>query len=212
MEIAGKISKDIKVDCKHKIAGHPSDTESNMSRIYIDSGRIEKIFRIMHSLKGEGSMFGFETISKFTHNLENIYDLIRNKKLKTNSDILDITFESIDVLRNLLSDNQDDENSKNINNRIQSIISSVTETKNDDNNNDKTEIIDIVDNEKIKTYYVTFKPNKDILKSGTNPLFLLDDISSLGDCKVFANFDNIPDINNINPADCYTLWDIFVAS
>ena len=38
---------------------------------------VEKVFRIMHSLKGGGAMFGFEKISEFTHNLENVYDFVR---------------------------------------------------------------------------------------------------------------------------------------
>ena len=41
---------------------------------------IEKIFRAMHTLKGAGAMFGYERISEFTHNLETIYDQIRNQE------------------------------------------------------------------------------------------------------------------------------------
>ena len=37
---------------------------------------IESVFRDMHSLKGGGAMFGFEKLSEFTHDLENIYDLV----------------------------------------------------------------------------------------------------------------------------------------
>lgn len=186
--------------------------EANLS----DADIIEQIFRIMHSLKGEGSMFGFETISKFTHNLENVYDLIRNKKIKVNTDILDITLESVDVLRNLLEENKDEKNVNNsiidINNRIQKIISGNTENSNTKEQQNVSIIEDIEQTEKVKTYYVSFKPKKDILKSGTNPLFLLDDLSALGNCKVFPHFDNIPDINTLNPSDCYVYWDIFMAS
>ncbi|MCK5823177.1 MAG: chemotaxis protein CheA [Bacteroidales bacterium] len=181
-----------------------------------DSDIIEKIFRIMHSLKGEGSMFGFETISKFTHNLENVYDLIRNKKIKVNKDILDITLESVDVLRNLLEENKDEKNVNNsiidINNRIQKIISVNTENNNTKEQQNLSIIEDIEQTEKVKTYYVSFKPKKDILKTGSNPIFLLDDLSALGNCKVFPHFENIPDINTLNPSNCYIYWDIFMAS
>ncbi len=129
-----------------------------------DANIIEQIFRIMHSLKGEGSMFGFETISKFTHNLENVYDLIRNKKIKVNKDILDITLESVDILRNLLEENQDDKNVNNsiidINNRIQEIISGNTGNSNTKEQQNVSIIEDIEQNEKVKTYYILFKPKK----------------------------------------------------
>ncbi len=176
-----------------------------------DRDIVEKIFRIMHSLKGEGSMFGFEAISEFTHNLENIYDLIRNNKLEVNTEILNVTFESIDIISNLLSENQDDGDLNTINNKIQKIISGVSKTESF--HNEQTEPSESnIDNKIKKTYYISFKPNKDILRTGTNPLFLLDDISLLGVSKIFPHFDNIPDINNINPSDCYIYWDIFVAT
>ncbi|RLD57150.1 MAG: chemotaxis protein CheA, partial [Bacteroidetes bacterium] len=176
-----------------------------------DRDIVEKIFRIMHSLKGEGSMFGFEAISEFTHNLENIYDLIRNNKLEVNTEILNVTFESIDIISNLLSENQDDGDLTTINNKIQKIISGVSKTESF--HNEQTEPSESnIDNKIKKTYYISFKPNKDILRTGTNPLFLLDDISLLGVSKIFPHFDNIPDINNINPSDCYIYWDIFVAT
>ena len=57
---------------------------------------VDSIFRIMHSLKGGGGMFGFENISNYTHKMENMYDLVRQKKLKVTREMLDVTFESAD--------------------------------------------------------------------------------------------------------------------
>lgn len=65
---------------------------------------IEAVFRAMHTLKGVGSMYGFHHISQYTHTLENIYDAIRNHKMELSPDIFDVTFRSVDHLRNLLSD------------------------------------------------------------------------------------------------------------
>ena len=41
---------------------------------------LEEVFRIMHTLKGNSSMFGFLNIAEFIHNLETVYDLIRTGK------------------------------------------------------------------------------------------------------------------------------------
>jgi len=78
-----------------------------------DSEIIASVFRIMHSLKGGGGMFGFEEISNFTHNLETTYDEIRNGKLNVTEELLSITFSSVDHLRNLLD--PDDLKNKKIN-------------------------------------------------------------------------------------------------
>jgi len=44
-----------------------------------DSGLIQQVFRVMHTLKGNSSMFGFDLIDTYTHDLETVYDLIRSK-------------------------------------------------------------------------------------------------------------------------------------
>ncbi len=69
---------------------------------------VEKVFRIMHSLKGGGAMFGFDKITEFTHNLENVYDLVRTGQMYVSKDLLDATLASVDHLSNLLDDNKSD--------------------------------------------------------------------------------------------------------
>jgi two-component system chemotaxis sensor kinase CheA len=66
----------------------------------------ESVFRVMHTLKGTGSMYGFFKISEYTHVLESIFDSIRSDKIKLTGDIFDVTFRSIDHIRNLLNDKE----------------------------------------------------------------------------------------------------------
>ena len=42
---------------------------------------IGRVFRVMHTVKGSGAMFGFDDIADFTHEIETIYDLVRNGKM-----------------------------------------------------------------------------------------------------------------------------------
>jgi len=69
-----------------------------------DKNHISKVFRIMHTLKGNSAMFGFDYIAEYTHHIESIYDLVRNDKLKLNKDIFDLTLNSVDHLNLLLED------------------------------------------------------------------------------------------------------------
>jgi two-component system chemotaxis sensor kinase CheA len=69
-----------------------------------DKNHISKVFRIMHTLKGNSAMFGFDYIAEYTHHIESIYDLVRNDKLKLNKDIFDLTLHSVDHLNLLLED------------------------------------------------------------------------------------------------------------
>ncbi len=44
-----------------------------------DAELIGKVFRVMHTIKGSGAMFGFDDIAAFTHEIENVYDRVRNR-------------------------------------------------------------------------------------------------------------------------------------
>lgn len=168
---------------------------------------IEKVFRVMHTLKGNSSMFGFTKMEEFTHNLESIYDLVRNNALQISSKLLSTTLESVDHLKALLVDEKLT-NDLNIqkHEKLTKQIKEIIEIK--------EEVVDIPQDEAVSgsstygnsTFLVSFKPNEDILKFGTNPLFLLEDLHSIGKAIVIANFKEIPEINEITPDVCYTEW------
>src|SRR5208283_261897 len=48
--------------------------------------------------------------------------------------------------------------------------------------------------------------------TGTNPLFLLDELRSLGECKIAAQLGAIPCLDDMNPERCYTSWDIILTA
>ncbi len=181
-----------------------------------NSDLINEIFRIMHSLKGGGAMFGFETISEFTHNMENIYDEIRNKKAKITQELLSITLSSVDHLRNLLDDNLASTPEVISNNKILSerLIKEINKTDKSQKFDEKTEPQNEKDSlseiKKGETYYIFFKPNAEIFANGTNPLFLVDELNSIGKTLIFARTHEIPELDNFDPTRCYTYWEIFL--
>ena len=64
---------------------------------------IEEIFRAAHTLKGAAGMFGFTGLERVMHRMENLFDLIRKGKLSPNSDTMDVMFEGLDIVKELLS-------------------------------------------------------------------------------------------------------------
>ena len=68
-----------------------------------DAELIGRVFRAMHTIKGSGAMFGFEDIASFTHQIETVYDLIRNGKLDVTSELIDLTLGAKDVIREMLN-------------------------------------------------------------------------------------------------------------
>ena len=43
------------------------------------------------------------------------------------------------------------------------------------------------------TYYILFQPNENIFDNGTNPLFLLDELSELGDFLTIPHKNRLPE-------------------
>ena len=63
---------------------------------------INRIFRPVHSLKGNSGFFGLTNINKFSHRLENLLDAARNNKLLVSREIIDVLLAGIDFLRSML--------------------------------------------------------------------------------------------------------------
>ncbi len=172
---------------------------------------IERIFRAMHSLKGGGAMFGFNDLSDFTHHLETIFDLIRNNKLSADQDIISLTFNSIDHIKYLLSTGnlESPEDIKEQNDLIKD-IEKYTSSSSESKPAAKITTGDDVIVDGSKTYLVTLLPNEEILRNGTNPLFLLDDLHAFGDAITIAVTKDVPDFTNLDPIKNYCSWQVIL--
>ena len=53
---------------------------------------INEIFRAAHSLKGMAGTMGFKKMQRLTHDMENVFQEIRNDNIKVNSNLIDILF------------------------------------------------------------------------------------------------------------------------
>ena len=65
---------------------------------------VGEIFRAAHTLKGMSATMGFEKVAHLTHEMESILDQLRNHQLEVSPAIIDVVFETFDVLRTLVND------------------------------------------------------------------------------------------------------------
>ena len=186
---------------------------------------IQKVFRVMHSLKGSGAMFGFEKISEFTHHLESLYDLVRNNKLALSKELFNITLLSVDHIKLLL--NNEPLNSElmvvhdNINKKIIDFFAQVQ--TNELNETDVELVLNSIDENvekfipeqvsgSVASFYIKFEPFSGIFENGTNPLFLLDELAASGTVFTIVNTSQVPDIQSISPITCYTAWELVLVT
>lgn len=69
-----------------------------------DIDSVGEIFRAAHTLKGMSATMGFEKVAHLTHEMENILDKLRNKEIPVTTNVVDVLFETFDVLRILVND------------------------------------------------------------------------------------------------------------
>ncbi len=205
LEEANELITDLE-DALLTLEENPTDMES-----------VHRVFRVMHTLKGSGGMFGFDAVSSFTHHLENIYYQIRSEKLTLTKEILTLTLKSVDLIKELLkSPDQLPESIQLTYDTLVIEIKSVFEKYNAEEKANETQSNKsglLKSNYKgLQTYYIHFQPNADILKNGTNPIYLIDELVSLGDAYVIADISKIPVISELKPDDCYISWEIILAT
>lgn len=63
--------------------------------------RIQTIFRVAHTLKGSSAAMGFEEMAGITHEMESVFDMIRQGKLSVTDAVVNVLFECLDHLRKL---------------------------------------------------------------------------------------------------------------
>ena len=63
---------------------------------------IGSIFRALHTIKGSGAMFGFETVSSFAHQVENLFDLVREGVVPVTKELIGYTLQAKDFIRDII--------------------------------------------------------------------------------------------------------------
>ncbi|MBT1708881.1 chemotaxis protein CheA [Fulvivirgaceae bacterium PWU5] len=161
---------------------------------------IETIFRSMHTLKGSASMFGFESLSALTHELETVYDLIRTGRFAATNEVLEVTLETVDHVKKIIRDQglQDPVNRAR-HEALRKAIAGLTGEQ-------------IHTPTGMATFYVHCKPHANAQLKGTNPLYLVEDLVSLGTARVLPHMDEVPKLDILDPMLCYTGFEVFLAS
>ncbi len=175
-----------------------------------DEDTINRIFRAAHTIKGSAGLVGFDSVSNYTHTLENILDRIRKKDLTITKKLISTMLASVDFLKRLIAACSEGEeiDEKEIEQFVQSLkrfsgaAKPTGDTLSDQSRKDKS-------GEKIISVIMKFRP--DILATGQDPIMLIQELKDLGEIiesRVYA--DAIPDLYNLVPTTCYTSWDIII--
>ena len=172
---------------------------------------VGEAFRSLHTLKGSSGMFGFDKISEFTHDIENIFDKIRAGKIQISKEIIDLTLKAVDQISLMLKNEEDTSVSSLLIIEFKKLANSSAGKASAEEANKSEETVEKDPAGKI-SYRIKFKPNQDFLFTGSNSQLVLAELIDLGEHIVVCHLDEIPPLSEINPENLYVNWDIILTT
>jgi two-component system chemotaxis sensor kinase CheA len=182
-----------------------------------DTDLINRVFRAMHTIKGSGAMFGFDDIAAFTHEVETVFDLVRNGKMAVTKELLDLTLKSRDHITTLLAASVEGaEVDAEAGDALIAGLRGLVASPGDSGPEPETALAaapsESDGQNDLKTWRIRFQPNRELLLCGSNPVSLINELRSLGDCLVTAHFDAVPLLDALVGEHCYLYWDIVLTT
>jgi two-component system chemotaxis sensor kinase CheA len=174
-----------------------------------DSSLVHRVFRAIHTIKGSGATAGFAHLARFTHKVEEAFDLARDGRLAVTGDLIDCGLQSCDVIRQILEENVEGE----------SVPGELEVT------GAFTRLLPVPDcspaaqtgplksaASNVAAVEITFKPNREMFYSGADPVTLLDDLRELGQAHITAHTDLVPPLASLEAEHCYLWWEILLVT
>ena len=156
---------------------HLADIEQDLLTIEeggaeIDEEVVNRVFRAAHSLKGGAGFLALDTIKELAHKIENVLDMIRNREIAPNPEIINILLNSFDKLRDLIN-NSDTSNDDNVDEFIVALVGLTTAHLAPDEQESVSNLIPIIKNDGTTIFEVPAIDLGQAKKSSQN-LYLLE--------------------------------------
>ncbi len=194
---------------------HLADLENSLLELEEnpeDMELIGRVFRSMHTIKGSGSMFGFDTLAAFTHEVETVLDFVRNGKLPVSKKLISLCLAARDCIKSIL-DADDHDPDVAVSQKLVADFRALAGTGSPVKAGVEETVTQVTKKEEPEvTYRIRFKPFMEIFQNGTNPVALLNELRELGKCDVVSQMDNLPTLEELHPESCYLFWDVILTT
>jgi len=182
-----------------------------------DLETINTIFRAAHSIKGGSGTFGLDDVANFTHVMETLLDEMREGTRDVTQNAVNILLESVDVLREMLSTLQaeqelDNERIATVKKQLDDLLAGEPgeETISENPASNSSATAEVVTEPETKTqasgWVIDFKPHVDMLQTGNDPVRMIRELSVLGDITVTPDMSLLPDFLLMEPENSCLAW------
>ncbi len=181
-----------------------------------DKDLVRTIFRDFHTIKGSGQMFGFDEVAKLTHEVETLFDMVRDGNLTITNELINLALSTRDQINTMIDASANNEQiDHRVSNQIIELLKRFyTQGSSQDKAPDPSSESDTSSDlsKKMVTYHIHFKPGQEIFGNGTDPILLLNELMGLGTGRIVAHSDAIPALDSMVADSCYTYWDIILTT
>jgi two-component system, chemotaxis family, sensor kinase CheA len=175
-----------------------------------DRELVDSAFRALHTIKGSGAMFGFDKVAAFTHEFETAFELVRKGEIKPTQELISVALAAKDYIRALIEapDSTDSIIGDAILDDLRQFVAPAAQAI------DVAPKVEapVVAEKRAAGWQLHLEFDSRILRNGSNPLDLLDDLCKLGPCFAVPVTDDIPLLDELEPEDCYLKWDVTLSS
>src|ERR1700761_156058 len=153
---------------------------------------VSRAFRALHTIKGSGSMFGFDDVAAFTHHVENAFDEVRNGKLAATPDLISLTLSASDQIKAMLDEAAGKgEADVAVSAKILADLRKLTGEPDHDpahkgHHPAKAEAAAPAAGPS-NEWNIQFKPHPEFMRTGSDPLLVIRDLGELGTLRVKAD-------------------------
>ena len=181
-----------------------------------DLETINTIFRAAHSIKGGSGTFGLNDVANFTHVMETLLDEMRDGKRDVTQNSVNILLESVDVLREMLTTLQaeeelDVERIAEVKQKLDNLLAGENEEFSPASENESVVTNDspVVSNDsKPAGWLINFKPHADMLQTGNDPVRMFRELDTLGELTSKPDISLLPDFILMEPENSALAWEL----
>jgi two-component system, chemotaxis family, sensor kinase CheA len=168
-----------------------------------DKELVATVFRALHTLKGSGAMFGFDTLAEFTHHCETAFDRVRKSEVPATRELVTAVLNAMDHMRALAERRVvAAADGDLLLAALERVVGAGTGTEG------AVPPADTGSGAAPASWHLRFTLASDVLVNGTRPLPMLDELRALGACRITAITDNIPPLDRLVPHECHLGWDV----
>lgn len=161
-----------------------------------DQESIGAVFRGLHTLKGSGAMFGFDALAAFTHHCETAFDRVRKGLTPATPQLIAVILSAQDHMRALIEGDGTARQAEGdaILAQLQAALDAAPAPE-------PALPVEL-------GWRLSLRLPPDAMCNGINPLALLDELRTLGACRIVARTEQVPPLADLAPTECHIGWDV----